>query len=93
VSHAQQKARAPLIKTLKRERARFLSARMTPEQRSQRLIAVIKTWRSICTRRGLSRAQKDEIFEQYLINHYGLGATARRDYRKIVETAKLKKGL
>jgi len=82
-----------LIKTLKRERARFLLARMNPEQRSQRLIAVIKTWRSICTRRGLTRAQKDEIFEKYLITNYGLGSTARRDYRKIVEVAKLKKGL
>jgi len=66
---------------------------MTPQQRSLRLVAVIKTWRSICTRRGLNRAQKDEIFEKYLINHYGLGATARRDYKKIVEIAKLKKGL
>jgi len=66
---------------------------MTPEQRSQRLIAVIKTWRGICLRRGLSRAQKDQVFEEYLISHYGLGATARRDYKKIVVTAKLKKGL
>jgi len=66
---------------------------MTPNERSQRLVAVLKYWRSICLRRGLNRSQKDQLFEEYLITHYGLGATARRDYKKIVEIAKLKKGL
>jgi len=56
-------------------------------------MAVLKTWRSICARRGLTRDQKDKIFEEYLIKTYQFGATARRDYKKIVETVKLKKGL
>jgi len=68
-------------------------AGMNPNQRSQRLLAVLKTWRSICARRGLTRDQKDKIFEDYLIRTYGLGATARRDYKLIVKTAKLRKGL
>jgi len=66
---------------------------MNPNQRSQRLVAVIKTWRAICNRRGLTRDQKDQIFEDYLIRTYGLGATARRDYKQIVKIARLKKGL
>jgi len=64
---------------------------MTPQQRDQRLIAVLKTWKSICIRRGLTRDQKDQIFEEYLIGTYGLHATARRDYMKIAKIAKLRK--
>jgi len=66
---------------------------MTPRERELRLLAVLKTWRAICNRRGINRAQRDAIFEKYLITAYGLGATARRDYKKIVTIAKLKKGL
>jgi len=68
-----------------RARAQYTSADMTPLQREQRLKAVLKTWKSLCIRRGLTQAQKDEIFEQYLITTYALGATARRDYKQIVE--------
>jgi len=57
---------------------------MKPELREQRLRAIITTWHSICAKRGLTQAQKDEIFENILIRQYGLHATARRDYRKIV---------
>jgi len=72
-------------------RARETVARMKPQQREQRLIAVLKTWRSICARRGLTRDQKDQVFEEYLIASYGLHATARRDYIKIAKIAKLNK--
>jgi len=65
---------------------------MKPIQREQRLKAVLLTWRAICNRRGLTRAQKDEIFEKYLIDKYGLGATARRDYRIIAENLTLRRG-
>jgi len=56
-------------------------------------MAVLKTWKAICARRGITRDKKDELFEAYLIEKYQLGATARRDYRKIVELVKVKKGL
>lgn len=39
----------------------------------------------------ISDAQKKEMFENYLIDHYGLGATARRDYLIIVQNLKNKK--
>jgi len=84
-------ARAPLKKMLKCARARETVARMKPQERERRLIAVLKTWRSICVRRGLTRDQKDQIFEEYLIGTYGLHATARRDYIKIAKIAKLNK--
>jgi len=84
-------AREPLTKNFKRVRARETVARMKPQQREQRLIAVLKTWRAICNRRGITRDQKDQIFEEYLIGTYGLHATARRDYIKIAKIAKLNK--
>jgi len=77
-------AHAPLMETLKRACVRETVAHMNPALREQRLRAIIKTWHSICAKRGLSQAQKDEIFENILIHQYGLHATARRDYRKIV---------
>jgi len=76
---------------LKCVRARKYLARMKPQERERRLIAVLKTWRAICNRRGITRDQKDLIFEEYLIGTYGLHATARRDYIKIVKIAKLNK--
>lgn len=77
---------------LKRARANINSAEMKPIQREQRLRAVLVTWKSICTRRGLTRAQKDEIFEKYLIQTYELGLTARRDYRIMVDSMIKKRG-
>jgi len=59
---------------------------MTPIQREQRLKAVLMTWQNILRRRALTRSQKDLIFEKYLVQKYGLGATARRDYRIMVES-------
>jgi len=64
---------------------------MKPQERERKLIAVLKTWRSICARKELTRNQKNQIFEEYLIGTYGLHATARRDYMKIVNIAKLRK--
>jgi len=56
-------------------------------------MAILKTWKAICARRGITQDQKDQMFEEYLIKMYQLGATARRDYKKIVHTVKLRKGL
>jgi len=64
---------------------------MEPGLRDQRMRAILKHWRAICNKRGLTRAQKDEIFENILIHQYGLHATARRDYRKIAEIGIKKK--
>jgi len=73
------------MKTFIHERARQTLAHMIPALRDQRMRAILKHWRAICNKRGLTRAQKDEIFENILIHQYGLHATARRDYQKIVK--------
>lgn len=61
-------------------RARKRSVR-SEEFKHNRLKVLVKYWNDLCKKKSLSQEQREQIFEEFLITTWGLGATARRDYK------------
>jgi len=59
--------------------------------RAERLKAAFMYWDALGHQRHMTKSRRSRMFDEYLIENFGLGATARRDYCKMVINLKNKK--